>query len=129
MDVAVEEHHRNSAVVYFLYDWGESLGLVGRGHDYVETIVDEISKVGYLTLVAVVGRPDFHFYIVMEHGLAEYLLIHLPAPVVVAALRHANAHRTFMAAAGEQYCQRHYQNVNYRIKAFHGLVFVSDAKL
>lgn len=44
-----------------------------------------------LAVVVVVGRAYLHFYLGMGDDFAEQLLIHLVAPVVGAALRHAYA--------------------------------------
>ena len=85
-DVAVENHHGNSAAVDFFNHRGECGGFVWRNNNNVEAVVGEIADVGYLLFVAVVGGPDFNGGVFVKHYLALDFVVHLHAPVVLAAL-------------------------------------------
>ena len=98
-DIAVEDNHRYSPVVDLLDDRGYGLGLVGGGDYYVETVVGEIPDVGDLCCVVVVGRSYLHLDILVEHRLAHDLVVHLSSPVILAALRDADAVGLLLAAS------------------------------
>ena len=90
VDVAVEDYHGNAALVHLFNNRRERCRLVGRHDENVELVAHEVADVFDLLPVAVVGRPDFHLGIFVEEDFAADFVVHLCAPVVLAALRHGN---------------------------------------
>ncbi len=87
VDVAVEHYNRGAPLEGLLYNRCDGVGLVGRGDYDVEFVVEEVADVGHLLGAAVVGRAYLDLGLGVEHHLATYFVVHLAAPVVVAALR------------------------------------------
>lgn len=105
--IAVKNHHRHPLLIHLSYDRGERGGLIGGDDDDVKAVVGEVADVLYLLGVAVVGRAYLNHGILMEHDLAVYLVVHLRAPVILAALRHADFVYFALGAPeqGQQYCE------------------------
>ena len=98
VDIAVKNYDRGARLIDLADNGGDGVGLVGCGDDDVETVVFEISYIRYLLFIAVVGRTYFDRCLGMKHNLAVNLIVHLRAPVVVAALRDADAIMLFFLA-------------------------------
>ena len=104
--ITVKDNHRHTALVHLTDNGSERRGLVGRDDDDVKAVVGKVAYVGNLLLVAVVGRADLDDGILVKHGLAVDLVVHLGAPVVLAALRHTDSIYTLAFVAtrhDEQY--------------------------
>lgn len=100
-DVAVEDYDGDSARHHLVDDGRDGGGLVGGGDYYVETVVGKPADVLGLLLAGVVSRADRDLRVVVEHGLAEHLLVHSRAPVVLTTLGNAYA-VFFLIAATRQ---------------------------
>ena len=91
VDIAVKNYYRYTFIIYFFDNGRDSVGFIGRGNDYVKVIVKKISYVGYLLLITVIGRTDLNICFGMKHDFTIDLIVHFCAPVVLTALRNANA--------------------------------------
>ena len=100
VDVTVEKKHRDTRLKHLADHGSEGIGLVWRGDNYIKAIFGKVTDILDLLFVAVVGRSDLDHGIVVENQLAVDLLVHLRAPVIVAALRHANTVDLAVASAG-----------------------------
>ena len=90
VDFAVYQYDRNPLAVGFFHDGSDGFGFIGSYDYQVDFFVDKVFDVGYLALVVISSRADFHFYSRIEQSFPENFLVHLVAPFVVAALRHAD---------------------------------------
>ena len=90
IDFPVHQHHGNALPVSLFNDRSHGVGLVGRHHNQVDSLADKSLDVGNLAAAVVVGRAELHPRLRIEKSLAADFLVHLRAPGVVAALRHAN---------------------------------------
>ncbi len=125
VDVAVKHYHGGAALIGFLHNGSDGVGLVGRRYDNVEPVVEKILYVGNLFLIGIIGRAYLQLSIRMKHYLALHLLVHLRAPVVVRALRHTYPVSPPLASARKERRRgKGYQEHTYDfISEFHGYGF------
>ncbi len=91
VDVAVKDYDRHARLIHLFYYRRDGLGFVRRSDYDIKTVVLEITDVGNLLFVAVIGRTYLHLGLGMKHNFTIYLIVHLIAPVITAALRHSYA--------------------------------------
>ncbi len=89
--ITVKYNDGYSRIIHLLDDRRYGIGLIGSGDDDVETVISKIAYVGNLLFIAVIGRAYFNRSLGMKHNLALNLLVHLGAPVIIAALRNTYA--------------------------------------
>jgi len=107
-----------------LFDGGcQRFGFVGRHHNQVSFLVDEMFDVGCLPGIVIAGRADVHFHTGIEKCFATDFLVHLRAPLVVAALRHGYQEAGPFAPACRQQQTQCAQGKKVEGIVFHGLSF------
>lgn len=102
VDFAIDQHYGYTLAVSLLYDGGYGLGFVGCHHDKVGPLVDKVLDIGNLLSIVVVGRSELYIHTGVEESLASNLLVHLCAPLVVAALRYSYENISFLLIAGSK---------------------------
>ncbi len=124
VDIPVENHYRDTASVNTVDYRCYGISLVGGDYDDIEPIISKIPDVGNLLRVAVFGGTYFDRSLGMNKDLPLHLFVHLVAPVVVAALRHAYAVFLLLLATGykNQSCgQYNTYDINQCQSRFHGI--------
>ena len=101
VDVAVEDDDGNPRFVYLVDDGRQGRRLVGRHDEDVEAVLDKVADVVDLSGAAVVGRTNLHHGILVKHDFTIDFVVHLRAPVVLAALRDADSVDFVPMASGE----------------------------
>ena len=89
-NLAVHHNDGDAAVVGFFHDGSDGFRLVGRDDQQVHPFVQEAAYVAHLLLTVVLGRADNDLQVAVELRLAPHLGVLLMAPLVVAALGHAD---------------------------------------
>ena len=86
----VGQDDRNAFRVCFFDDGGDGIRFVGRHHQQVHPFAYHHFDVAYLLCVVVFRRAEDHLCFGIEQGFAADFLVHLLAPFIIAALRHAD---------------------------------------
>ena len=128
--LSVGHNHGNACIECLRHGGRERVGTVGRNHEQIDALTDEVVDVARLALVVVVGRTHFEGDTRVEQEFAAHLLVEFGAPGIVAALRDADViihSRCFPARHEAQGDDEQGQKYNNAIKmSFHdGIVLLS----
>ena len=102
MYLPVDQYHRNPFAVCLLDNRRKDIRLVGRHHQQVHLVAHQQFDVVYLPLVVIARAAEHHFRLGIKQRLARDFPVHLLAPLVVAALRHADDVPPLLSGASRQ---------------------------